>query len=343
MTIEDELELPWQGESRAATVLAIHKGLDRRMEGQRQPSPPVAEAEVSVTQTVAAAPAGAALEVEVGDTVTYRTVGSALLGLSVGDDAEVTLPEGTWTLVVLELEKGSGLQGDLSRDNVIPLSNPRQTRAPALPAATPSSARAPERWPTSAGRLQVDGSHAFRVDQEPSPGRTFPYVNWQRRPLPDPRTAPLATVVQGLKEIADAEGPMLAQRTYQLYARAAGLDRVGRIIRSRLDEVLQAALAQGLLAAEYEHDERETILAIIRPPQAPPVIVRTLGDRSFGEIPPSEIGEVMRCLIGKKRGIDREQLHRGVLQHYGLIRMTNQVIKELERIYMRFVYEKGCD
>jgi hypothetical protein len=126
-------------------------------------------------------------------------------------------------------------------------------------------------------------------------------VNWQRRPLPDPRTAPLATVVQGLRDIADAEGTMLAQRTYQLYARAAGLDRVGCIIRSRLLEVLQAALAQGLLVAEYGHDEWQAILAIIRPPQAPPVIVRTLGDRSFGEIPPSEIGEVMRRQIAKKR------------------------------------------
>ncbi|MGB7793750.1 MAG: hypothetical protein WBL39_21335, partial [Terrimicrobiaceae bacterium] len=40
------------------------------------------------------------------------------------------------------------------------------------------SARAPERWPSSAGRLQVDGSHAFRVEQEASPGGTIPYVNW---------------------------------------------------------------------------------------------------------------------------------------------------------------------
>jgi transcription elongation GreA/GreB family factor len=38
-------------------------------------------------------------------------VGSVLLGLSVGDDAEVALPEGTRTLVVLDIEKGSGLQG----------------------------------------------------------------------------------------------------------------------------------------------------------------------------------------------------------------------------------------
>jgi transcription elongation GreA/GreB family factor len=78
---------------------------------------------------------------EVGDTVTYRSqtgpddevrsvrlvsgvsdpergvvsedspVGSVLLGLSVGDDAEVALPEGMRTLVVLDIEKGSGLQG----------------------------------------------------------------------------------------------------------------------------------------------------------------------------------------------------------------------------------------
>jgi hypothetical protein len=166
-------------------------------------------------------------------------------------------------------------------------------------------------------------------------------VNWQRRPLPDPRTAPLATVVQGLREIAGAEGPMLAQRTYQLYARAAGLDRVGRVIRSRLDEVLEAALAQGVLVAEYEHDQREMLLSIIRPPHVAPAIVRTLGDRSFGEIPPSEIGEVMRWVIRENPRIDREQLNRGVLQHYGLIRMTDHVTKELDRIYIRFVHEKG--
>jgi Transcription elongation factor, GreA/GreB, C-term len=85
-------------------------------------------------------------------------VGSVLLGLSVGDDAEVALPEGTRTLVVLDIEKGSGLQEGLSRDNVIPLSNPRQPRAPALPAATPrlgpcTGAPADPRWAAASGRV----------------------------------------------------------------------------------------------------------------------------------------------------------------------------------------------
>jgi hypothetical protein len=43
----------------------------------------------------------------------------------------------------------------------------------------------------------------------------------------------------------------------------------------------------------------------------------------------------MRRLILSEPGIDREQLRRRVLQHYGLVRMTNHVVTELDRIYSR--------
>jgi hypothetical protein len=40
--------------------------------------------------------------------------------------------------------------------------------------------------------------------------------------------------------------------------------------------------------AGEEHDERAKAVATIRPPQTPRVILRTLDNRSFREIPPSE-------------------------------------------------------
>ena len=59
-------------------------------------------------------------------------------------------------------------------------------------------------------------------------GQSFgrPYREWQAHPLPDPRNSNPTVVAARLREIVEAEGPVLAMRVYQLYVQAAGIGRV---------------------------------------------------------------------------------------------------------------------
>ncbi len=80
-------------------------------------------------------------------------------------------------------------------------------------------------------------------------------------------------------------------------------------------------------------------MLIIRNPETSPVVVRTLGDRSFDEIPPSEKAEVMRRALSVAKHHDLESLFRAVLTHYDLKRLTSHVRAELSRIYSEFLSE----
>jgi very-short-patch-repair endonuclease/transcription elongation GreA/GreB family factor len=124
-----------------------------------------------------------------------------------------------------------------------------------------------------------------------------PYQEWQRHPLPDPRTANSSDVLRGLIEIIEVEGPVLALRVFQLYTRACGVQRLGRILLSDLNNVLATGLRTRVILGERDHEDGGQIYLILRLPTQPPVLLRTLGPRCFSEIPPSEIQVLMERLI----------------------------------------------
>ena len=80
-------------------------------------------------------------------------------------------------------------------------------------------------------------------------------------------------------------------------------------------------------------------MLVIRLPETPPVVVRTLGNRSFDEIPPSELAEVMRRALSNTRHHELESLFRSILTHYGLRRLTAHVSQELSRVFDEFLSE----
>ena len=182
----------------------------------------------------------------------------------------------------------------------------------------------------SKGQPETAPASERRTMEEP---QTQPYREWRAHPLPDPRTESRSVVLQGLTEIIEAEGPMLVLRAFQFYAKAAGSKRVGRSIRSHLNSALAQGLRQKVILAEREHEEQGQLRLIARTPDAPRTVVRALGSRSFSEIPPSEVGEVMQRIRASGRVAGRDDLFRAVLEHYRLVRITAQVAAELHRIY----------
>lgn len=280
-----------------------------------------------------------ALVVEVGDTVTFhfddqteerRTVtivsgasdternhisrdspiGSALLGSEVGDDVEVDAPIGLRIAIVDDIFKPQPPDGG-------PL-GPTEGDSPA-----PIGLAATDTSP---------GAFAHRpTDPRPSRESGF-YRSWSPRQLPDPRETPRSDVARHLREIIAAEGPVRVNRAYRLYARACGIDRVGRVVRSKLNSALYHMVRQNHVLLEKEGPDSSQINAIARLHEAPRVSVRPTSDRTFWEIPPSELATVMREERIAAPGADVEEVYHKVLARYHVGRMTSKIRTELARI-----------
>ena len=144
------------------------------------------------------------------------------------------------------------------------------------------------------------------------------------RPLTDPHEASPAYLADALLEIISTEGPVLCNRAFQQYGRCAGR-RVGRQIQSKLRKALTSLISKKKVVISNEHKNRDMRYLILRTPDTADVIVRTRGERTFPEIPPSEIAVVMRFFLGGERGSDDEWLFRSVMEHFEFRRMTTNI------------------
>lgn len=164
-----------------------------------------------------------------------------------------------------------------------------------------------------------------------------PYRHWVSRTLPDPKSAKLSEIVKGLVEIVESEGPMLSYRAYSLYAHSAGIQRIRKeTTRPIFDKAMRKAIASGKIIEDNDFVIDTEMGIIVRVPDSPKVIVRTRGDRTIEEIPPSEIAQFMQELIKQDdspEDTDRETLYRSVLSMYGLVRMTDNTRAILDHAF----------
>ena len=169
-----------------------------------------------------------------------------------------------------------------------------------------------------------------------SKGLLAPYQAWTVRNLPDPRVASQDEVLRGLGEIIATEGPMPCHRVYRLYARAAGLSRVGKDIQSALNKVVAYGLRQHAFQQMDEWNRAGQIDKVVRVRDTPPVRLRERGPRDFDEVPPMELAALIQSLLD--RGVHApnepmapEPLFRTVMAAYGCSRLTPKVRQSLER------------
>lgn len=169
-----------------------------------------------------------------------------------------------------------------------------------------------------------------------------PYSRWARRPVPDPRTAPQFDVARGLAEIIAAEGPMVCHRAYRIYLEAAGIGNV-EIERTQF-EVFQnfnraIRLAKSLrwIEERNEFGTYDQINQIVRKAGTPAVLLRTLGNRTFEDIPPAEIGELMKRLRTLEPKLEDEAFLQSVLKHYEIEDMTPGMRARLSQIKAQYV------
>ena len=151
------------------------------------------------------------------------------------------------------------------------------------------------------------------------------YTAWESRDLPDPKEAPRSMVINGLLEIASAEGPVFCRRLMGLYREGAGYLRMRSQLQGILLEALQHAVDAGQLAAVAELRSGGLADHVVRLAGTPEVVVRPLGGRTFHEVPPREQAALVRRIWEKTPTLAGDELCRAVLEFYGLKRLTGQV------------------
>ena len=141
----------------------------------------------------------------------------------------------------------------------------------------------------------------------------------------------------GLVEIVRCEGPIVSTRLLQTYVRAAGWHRVGPEMRRALLAAVSQARGDGLLEVRQElprsYDRAFDVVRLVGTDEVRP---RSRGDRTFHEIPPSEVGYLMRILQRDRPDASREELFRMTLSSLELTRLTGGVQAALEAIYGRY-------
>jgi very-short-patch-repair endonuclease len=153
-----------------------------------------------------------------------------------------------------------------------------------------------------------------------------PYRSWAQQPLPDPHTASLSEVMEGLLQIIEVEGPMVSRRAYSLYNKAVGGARLGRQTAKIMNRAVNKAIRSGRLR---QGEKDATGNYILQLSDRPIVIIRTRGPRRLEEIPCTEIAAVRQAVRSRYPSLDEEQLVRRLAECFGIVRKTPQVRKML--------------
>ena len=155
------------------------------------------------------------------------------------------------------------------------------------------------------------------------------YFEWTPVRIADPRVATADQLIHGMELIVETEGPILASRVFHILARAGGLGRIYEPTRKRLLFALQTALQRRIFMSEKEI-EGDPWSWVLRLPSQKAVRVRSLGARTLHEVPMVELAEVMLEVRVQNDLISKEELFRGVLEEYGLLRLTEATNARLD-------------
>ncbi len=167
------------------------------------------------------------------------------------------------------------------------------------------------------------------------------FNHWQARPVADPRRASPAQFMDGMTEILEAQAPMQALELFQTYAKAGGLMKITASVRSRFERVIKDAARAGTIIIETENDsevedDTDPRCWIVRLEGQERVIMRTLGPRSFAEVPLSELAAFVLELRCADEFMGKEEIARSILSHYGLQKLTALVQRRLDRVFSEY-------
>ncbi|MEI7900859.1 MAG: DUF3320 domain-containing protein [bacterium] len=236
----------------------------------------------------------------------------------------------------------------VSQGGLMPVDVPEsaQTSTPAVPPAPCSSTRGnvpPVEAPLHPSSVDGDlfDRGQLQIPSVRSRDANLPfsdYVEYAGLPGDDPRSVNEHAVSEGIVQIIEVEGPVLAKRVYDIYLRGCGIKRMGHELKSTMNKALSHAIRQGRVICEDEAGKGGILFSVVRMKGSPPIRLRSRGPRSFEELPPSELQVVARYLLEQHSFPSGSDEHlRAVLECFDLKRLTTQVgttmLEVLERCF----------
>ena len=167
------------------------------------------------------------------------------------------------------------------------------------------------------------------------------FEDWTPRPVADPRRASPAQFMDGMSEILQVLAPIQALDLFQTYAKAGGLMKITASVRSRFERVILQAAKDGIVEIERENDsevedDKDPRCWIVRLKEQDRVKMRTLGPRSFAEVPLSELAAFVLELRCADEFMGKEEIARAILTQYGLQKLTALVQRRLDRVFAEY-------
>lgn len=160
--------------------------------------------------------------------------------------------------------------------------------------------------------------------------RLAPYVAFAGS-LPAVQSSSTNDIVEGLLSITRVEGPLVGQRLLSAYVTASGGQRLGRDVKTRLNDALARAVRSGHLVSSRPLGETRLIERTYRLPTQREVNLRDLGPRSLGLVPPQELAGLID-LVGSGSPMHEEVLFRRVLGALGRQVLTQVARERLVRV-----------
>jgi very-short-patch-repair endonuclease len=162
-------------------------------------------------------------------------------------------------------------------------------------------------------------------------GRLAPYQSFTGSvvPVADARRRQL---IDGLAAIVAIEGPVLGHRLHSVYVRASAGQRVGTQIAKALNFAISAAVREGRLVQDDPLREQGIKLKTFRLPGQPPVIPRELGPRTFEQIPPAELAQMMHEIVEQFGREKQDLVFREAMALYGIRRVGPTIRARLQAI-----------
>lgn len=136
-------------------------------------------------------------------------------------------------------------------------------------------------------------------------------------------SAPTRMVAEWLKRVAELEGPVHTDDAYRRVVAAAGISRVGKRIRVRMDE----AVRLGVSSREFGLVDECLVskgfdASKVRPRDRSALAAR---DRSFARVPAVELDAAITSVVAAGHGVPRHEVPQAVTRLLGFGRATEDV------------------
>lgn len=157
------------------------------------------------------------------------------------------------------------------------------------------------------------------------------YVTWSGPVPPDPREAPKRTVAAVLIDIVGQEQPVVLDCVYRRYARAVGIRRIGRVVRSAFNKAAQMALRdRAIFSLGYNPPKAIMGTQIVTADPLADVHARELGSRRLDEVPVLELLEMAKWIRSQHGISSKESIAQAIAAEYGVKRYTARIREHLE-------------